>query len=68
MVGLVEVAVDGGLEVDQRSEHAAFLRGVAVADYRLEAAAIGGGEGDRDTRAHAADLRAPKPAKIRRRI
>ena len=24
MVGLVEVSIDGGLEVDDRSEHAAF--------------------------------------------
>jgi hypothetical protein len=36
-----------------------LLRGVAVADDRLQAAAIDGAEGDGDTRAHPPDSHAP---------
>ena len=38
-----------------------LLRGVAVADDRLQAAAIDGAEGDGDTGAHAARVARPKP-------
>jgi hypothetical protein len=41
-----------------------LLRGVAVADDRLQAAAIDGAEGDGDTRAHVPDSHSPNPPGI----
>src|SRR5262245_10182131 len=69
-LGLTRPAHDlDGAEAARRKQYdlgppGMLLRGVAVADDRLQAAAINGAEGDGDTGAHAAKSHGPSPSGI----